>query len=156
MTEHSTHSIVLDLPRTQVWQVIRDFNGYPTWVDGVTDSVIEDDLPGTTVGAVRDFGFAGHRQRQRLVAHSDVDCSFSYEGVGGFVTADGAVQRIIDWYRGTLRLRDVGAGAACLAEWSADYECPPADAAYWADWWRAALPEWLGSLERHLAAPVSG
>jgi hypothetical protein len=67
------------------------------------------------VGAVRDFGFAGHRQRQRLVALSDVDRYFSYEGVGGFVTADGAVQRSIDRYRGTLRLRDVEAGSVCLA-----------------------------------------
>jgi hypothetical protein len=151
MTEHSSHSIVLAAPVTEVWETIRDFNGYPAWVDGVTDSHIDDDLPGTTVGAVRDFGFAGHRQRQRLVALSDVDRYFSYEGVGGFVTADGAVQRTIDWYRGTLRLRDVGDGA-CLAEWSAQYDCPAADVDYWRAWWAGALPQWLGSLERHVAA----
>ena len=152
MTEHASHSIVVTTPAAEVWRVVRDFNSYPAWVDGVTDSRIEDDLAGTTVGAVRDFGLAGHRQRQRLVALSDVDRYFSYEGVGGFVTADGAVQRCIDWYRGTVRLRDVGAGAACLAEWTADYLCPPADADYWAAWWAEALPEWLGSLERHVAA----
>jgi hypothetical protein len=152
MTEHTSHSIVLAAPVADVWKTVRDFNGYPTWVDGVTDSHIDDDLPGTTVGAVRDFGFAGHRQRQRLVALSDVDRYFSYEGVGGFVTADGAVQRSIDWYRGTLRLRDVGVGTACLAEWTANYDCPAPDVDYWHAWWAAALPEWLGSLERHLAA----
>jgi|SRR4051812_17709635 hypothetical protein len=152
MTEHIDHSIVVPASLTEVWATVRDFNGYPTWVDGVTDSRIEDDLPGTTVGAVRDFGFAGHRQRQRLVALSDVDHYFSYDGVGGFVTADGAGQRRIDWYRGTVRLRDVGGGASCLVEWSADYDCPASDAAYWEVWWAAALPEWLGSLERHVAA----
>jgi hypothetical protein len=152
MTQHASHSIVIETPRNQVWSTVRDFNSYPTWVDGVTDSHIDDDLTGTTVGAVRDFGLAGQRQRQRLVAHSDVDCYFSYEGAGGFDIADGGVQRSIDWYRGTLRLRDVGGGAACLAEWSAEYSCPASDVAYWDAWWAAALPEWLGSLERHLAA----
>ena len=152
MTEHASHSIVLPVPAAEVWSTIRDFNSYPVWVDGVTDSRIEDDLTGTTVGAVRDFGFGGHRQRQRLAALSDVDRYFTYEGVGGFVTADGAVQRSIDWYRGTLRLREVDGGLSCLAEWTADYGCPAEDADYWADWWAGALPAWLGSLSRHVAA----
>jgi hypothetical protein len=156
MTEHSSHSIVIESPRTRVWSTVRDFNSYPTWVDGVTDSHIDDDLTGTTVGAVRDFGFGGARLQQRLVAHSDVDCYFTYEGVGGFSAPDGANERTIDRYRGTLRLRDVDGGEACLAEWTADYDCPAADAAYWAEWWAEMLPQWLGSLERHFAVPVSG
>jgi formylglycine-generating enzyme required for sulfatase activity len=45
--------------------VVRDFNAYPAYIDGVTESRIEDDKGGDAVGAVRCFvyrGFAGQAQ----------------------------------------------------------------------------------------------
>jgi len=51
----SFYSTVLEYPASQVWDVVRDFNSYPIWVNGVNDSRIEEDLSGTSVGAIRDF-----------------------------------------------------------------------------------------------------
>jgi ribosome-associated toxin RatA of RatAB toxin-antitoxin module len=37
------YSTVLNHPLETVWTLIRDFNNYPAYIDGVTESVIEDD-----------------------------------------------------------------------------------------------------------------
>ncbi len=37
------YSTVLDYPLATVWSLIRDFNNYPAYIEGVTASVIEDD-----------------------------------------------------------------------------------------------------------------
>jgi hypothetical protein len=38
----ASYSAVLDHPVETVWSLIRDFNNYPIYIDGVTESVIED------------------------------------------------------------------------------------------------------------------
>lgn len=145
MSHRATYSVVLDLPVDQVWQTVRDFDSYPLWVDGVTESHIEDGLSGTAVGAVRDFAMGGGRTRQRLLAHSDAERYFTYESCTPLVIEEGTLHR----YEGTLRLRRIADGERTFAEWSAEYDCPPADVEYWADWWSRSLPEWLDSLRRH-------
>ena len=52
---------VLQLSSTvgEVWNMIRDFNDYPRYIEGVDESVIEDDKPGDCVGAVRRFRYHG-------------------------------------------------------------------------------------------------
>ena len=40
------YSTVLNHPLETVWTLIRDFNNYPAYIDGVTESVIEDDKGG--------------------------------------------------------------------------------------------------------------
>jgi len=42
---------VLDHPLDTVWSLIRDFNNYPAYIEGVTESLIEDDKRGDEVGA---------------------------------------------------------------------------------------------------------
>ena len=37
------YSTVLNHPLETVWTLIRDFNNYPAYIDGVSESVIEDD-----------------------------------------------------------------------------------------------------------------
>lgn len=49
------YSAVLDRPLHEVWSLIRDFNNYPAYIDGVSESVIEDDKRGDEVGAIRRF-----------------------------------------------------------------------------------------------------
>ncbi len=65
------YSTVLDYPLPTVWALIRDFNNYPAYIDGVTESVIEDDKGGDEIGAVRRFCYLGNWIRQRLAGHSD-------------------------------------------------------------------------------------
>jgi hypothetical protein len=43
-----------------VWSLIRDFNNYPAYIDGVSESVIENDKRGDEVGAVRRFCYLGN------------------------------------------------------------------------------------------------
>jgi hypothetical protein len=54
-----------------VWSLIRDFSNYPAYIDGVTESFIEDDKRGDEVGAVRRFLYGENWTRQRLGDHSD-------------------------------------------------------------------------------------
>ena len=51
----SYYSAVLDQPLETVWSLIRDFNNYPAYIDGVSESVIDDDRRVDEVGAVRHF-----------------------------------------------------------------------------------------------------
>src|SRR5580704_3670133 len=75
------HSTVLDHPVDRVWSLIRDFNNYPAYIDGVTASVIEDNRRGNEVGAVRRFKYGDNWIRQRLSDHSDERRSLTYVGI---------------------------------------------------------------------------
>ncbi len=151
MTHTAFYSLVLDRPAPKVWATVRDFNSYPTWVNGVTDSHIEGDLPGTAVGGVRNFAMGEARTRQRLLAHSDAERFFTYESCDPLeVDVSGTVRTLLR-YEGTLQVRPIVEGDRCFAEWSSQYQCPHEDADYWAAWWAAALPTWLASLRDHLS-----
>lgn len=52
------YSSVLNHAADHVWRLVRDFNNYPSYIDGVTESVIEDDKRGDEIGAVRAFATA--------------------------------------------------------------------------------------------------
>ncbi|WP_225674671.1 SRPBCC family protein [Bradyrhizobium hereditatis] len=65
------YSTVLNHPLETVWALIRDFNNYPAYIDGVSESMIEDDKGGDAVGAIRRFCYLGNWIRQRLAGHSD-------------------------------------------------------------------------------------
>ena len=65
------YSTVFDAPAADVWQIVRNFNNYPVWVDGAGESEIEDGKSGDTVGAIRSVHYQGRRIRQRLLAQSD-------------------------------------------------------------------------------------
>jgi hypothetical protein len=150
MSYDATYSIVIDRPSLDVWEVIRDFNSYPIWVAGVTQSHIEENLCGTAVGSVRNFAIGNGRVRQRLVALSDRETYFEYEGCSPQTIDDGGRDRTMFDYTGSLRLLPVSEGDRCLAAWSSRYECDPEDADFWMGWWADSLPTWLGSLRRHV------
>src|SRR5437667_5527201 len=83
------YSAVLDHPMETVWSLIRDFNNYPAYIDGVTESVIEDGKRGDEVGAVRRFRYRDNWIRQRLGAHSDERRSLAYVGIDPFAYPTG-------------------------------------------------------------------
>jgi hypothetical protein len=74
------YSTVLNHPLESVWTLIRDFNNYPAYIEGVSESVIEDDKGGDEVGAVRRFCYLGNWIRQRLAGHSDEAHTLTYAG----------------------------------------------------------------------------
>jgi hypothetical protein len=144
------YSSVLNHPADAVWRLVRDFNNYPRYIEGVTGSVIEDGKRGDEVGAVRRFCYGKSWLRQRLTAHSDSERFFSYAGLGPFEfpTASGAgAPGAID-YAGTVRLTPVVDGDRTFIEWLVDFDCRPSDRAPWNDMLMELIPEWVGSLGR--------
>ena len=101
------YSVVLDRSANELWNVVRDFNNYPTYVNGVTESRIEDGLPGTAVGSIRDFAIGDVHTRQRLIAHSDAEKYFSYQSLGPTTIGEAGTTRTMLDYIGTLRLRTI-------------------------------------------------
>jgi hypothetical protein len=58
-------------PAADIWQIVRDFNTYPIWIDGCGESLEH----GDAVGAIRSVVVQGRHIRQRLLALSDTDRS---------------------------------------------------------------------------------
>ena len=147
------YSTVLDHPLETVWSLIRDFNNYPAYIEGVSESVIEDDRGGDEVGAIRRFCYLGNWIRQRLAGHSDQTHSLTYAGIeplpfpGGLVSDSPAPTR----YEGTMRLFEIVEGSRTFIEWSVVLDTDPQDAERWHQIFQSWIPDWTGSLARTLA-----
>ena len=75
------YSIVLDHSADEVWAVIRPFDHY-AWAGVESETVIEHGKAGDQVGAVRRVAYGECVLRQVLLAHSDVERSYTYAFVG--------------------------------------------------------------------------
>ncbi|MCC5954652.1 MAG: SRPBCC family protein [Natronohydrobacter sp.] len=113
-------SSVIDAPATKVWEKVRDFNGLPRWHPRIRDSRIENGEPADRVGCVRDFNLQnGDRIREKLLGLSDYDYFCTYAILE-------SPMPLTD-YIATLRLTPVTDGDRTFAEWTAEFECDPAD-----------------------------
>jgi hypothetical protein len=137
------YSTIFTQSADDIWNVIRDFNNYPVWVDGSGESEIEDGKSGEAVGAVRNVLYQGKRIRQTLLALSDVDRSQTYAFCGE------APMPVRD-YRATLRVASVTDAGRGFIEWSATFDCAPERQDEWAVFFGDAFGRWLESLRRHL------
>lgn len=111
-------SSVIDANAAAVWSRIRDFNALPQWHPAIADSRIENSQASDRVGCIRHFHtHDGGMIRERLLALSDYDYTFTYEilespmGVSNYVA--------------TIRLTPVTDGDRCFAQWSAEFDCAP-------------------------------
>ncbi|TPQ31445.1 SRPBCC family protein [Bradyrhizobium guangdongense] len=147
------YSAVLDHPLHTVWSLIRDFNNYPAYIDGVSESEIEDDKRGDEVGAVRRFCYLGNWIRQRLVDHSDRQHTLSYAGLEALPYPQDGSGEIPSptRYQGTMHLRPIVEGDRTLIEWSVALDTHPADADRWQALFGSWIPAWTDSLARTLA-----
>jgi hypothetical protein len=146
------YTAVLDHPLKTVWDLIRDFNNYPAYIEGVSESVIEDDRRGDEVGAVRRFCYRGNWVRQRLAGHSDDLHFLTYAGIEplpfpGPLPDQPSPTR----YEGTMHLLEIVEGNRTLIEWSIDLDAEPRDADRWRAQFQSWIPEWTSSLQRALA-----
>ena len=113
-------SSVIDAPAAKVWEKVRDFNGLPRWHPRIRDSRIENGEPSDRVGCVRDFNLQnGDRIREKLLGLSDYDYFCTYAILE-------SPMPLTD-YIATLRLTPVTDGDRTFAEWTAEFECDPAD-----------------------------
>jgi hypothetical protein len=142
-------SAVLNSHVDDVWNLVRDFNNYPEYIEGVSESRIEDERNGDEIGAVRRFCHGGAWIRQRLTAHSDDKRTFSYAGLDPFpFPATGEQVPAAIEYSGTLQLAPITDGGRTFAEWFVEFDCTPEDAAPWHELLMRLIPQWMGSLGR--------
>ena len=112
-------SSVIEASADAVWAVIRDFNALPKWTPFVADSRIEGGVSADTVGCVRRFRLRdGGEIREQLLALSDYDYQCTYS----IIESPMGVEN----YVATLKLTPVTDGNRTFAEWSAEFDCPPA------------------------------
>jgi Polyketide cyclase / dehydrase and lipid transport len=144
------YSSVLDQPANHVWSLVRDFNAYPRYIEGVKESIIEDGRRGDEIGAVRRFHYGDAWIRQRLTGHSDAERTFSYAGMEPFEfpTKDGPAP--IN-YQGTLRLMPIIDGDRTFIEWSVEFGSNSNDSGQWMALLQELIPLWVDSLRRTLA-----
>jgi hypothetical protein len=140
----SYYSTVFEQPAETVWQVIRDFNSYPVWVEGAGESEIEGGRPGDAVGAVRHVVYRGRHIRQRLVAQSDIERAQTYE------FADPAAAPVPN-YRATIRIMPVVDGGRAFVEWWATFDCETGKRDERIEFFERSFAGWLESLRRTLA-----
>jgi hypothetical protein len=112
-------SSVIEASAEAVWAHIRDFNGLPKWHPAIADSRIEGNWPSDRIGCIRNFRLKdGGVIREQLLMLSDYDYQCSYSilespmGVSNYVA--------------TLKLTPVTDGNRTFAEWSAEFDAPPA------------------------------
>ena len=115
-------SSVIGAPADRIWQTVRDFNALPDWVPAVRESRIEGGQPADQVGCVRAFRLQdGGFLRERLLGLSDYDFSVAY----AILESPMGVEN----YIATLKLAPITDGNRTFAEWTAEFDCDPANEA---------------------------
>jgi hypothetical protein len=143
------YSTIFEQPASQVWEIVRDFNNYPVWVEGAGESRIEEGKSGDTVGAIRNVLYLERRIRQRLLAQSDVERSQTYEFCG-------APSLPLTDFQATLRITPVVDGDRAFVEWWAIFDCDPAGRDELAGTLRGWFAKWLESLRKSLVGSSPG
>lgn len=140
------YSIVLDHPAADVWSVIRPFGHY-AWAGVQGATTIEDGKVTDQVGAVRRVELPGRTIRQILLAHSDIDRSYTYAFVGP------PPQNVRD-YVATIRVTPVVESGQAFVDWRATYDClDAAEAGHWKEHFeRQGFAVWLAALRDFLRA----
>lgn len=141
----SYFSTVLEQGADDVWTVVRDFGNYE-WAGVVAQTSIEEGKPGDAVGAVRTVRTPDRTLRQRLLAHSDLERSYTYE-----LCEPGPLA--VRNYQATLRVTPVVDGSRSFVEWWASFDCAPEERERWTSYFRdEGFAKWLGGLRRYLHA----
>jgi len=141
-------SMVLEHSTEAIWAVIRPFDHY-AWAGVETEVQVEDGKAGDQVGAVRRFTIGGRITRQVLLAHSDVERSYSYAFTGScpFPVED---------YRATIRVVPITADGRSLVEWWATFDCDLDERAQWVEHFeQKGFKVWLEALRRFMDSAAS-
>ena len=140
----SYYSMVLDHAAADVWAVIRPFDHY-AWAGVPGATVIEDGKRGDQVAAVRRVDTGARVIRQVLLAHSDVERSYTYAFVGDppFPVRD---------YVATIRVTPVAASGQAFVEWWATFDCAAEERDRWTRHFeREGFARWLAALRQFVA-----
>jgi hypothetical protein len=143
------YSVVLDHSADEVWSVIRPFDHYG-WAGVPGATTIEDGKVGDQVGAVRRVELADRVIRQKLLAHSDIERSYTY-------AFDGPPPQPVRDYVATIRVTPVVESDKAFVEWRAKFDCLFADETNrWIEHFKyQGFAVWLGALRTFMGAGSS-
>jgi hypothetical protein len=144
----SYYSTIFDRPAAEVWAAIRAFDHY-AWAGVAGDVIIEDGKAGDQVGAVRRISAGAKVNRQILLAHSDIDRSYTY------ALCEPAPFPVRD-YTATIRVAPVVDTGTAFVEWWATFDCAAEERDHWTRYFeREGFAKWLASLRRYMAADIA-
>jgi uncharacterized protein YndB with AHSA1/START domain len=137
-------STVINAPIERVWRTVADYNGLPAWMPGMKDSVIEDNKPPTTVGAVRRLGMAGSKDilREKLEVFDAENHRISYSVLEGPLP----VKKILT----SMHLRPITDSYGTLGEWTTQFETEPGKEAEGEQLMARVFAAGFRGLKRHL------
>jgi hypothetical protein len=138
----SYYSTIIDRPAAQVWQIIRPFDHF-AWAGVPGETILEDGKRGDQVSAIRIVDTGGGRIiRQKLLAHSDIERSYTYE-------FDGPAPFPVRNYTATIRVAPVGDGKTeAFVEWWATFDCAPEEYDLWTSHFaKEGFAKWLSALK---------
>lgn len=116
-TAHFSSEIAI--PINALWAVVRDFGNYLLFTSGQGEAFVEG-RRGDSVGAIRNATLNGNTVRQRLLAHSDIECFYTYE----FCSEPPFP---IKNYVATLQLKPIVANGSTFLKWTANFDASPAE-----------------------------
>ena len=138
------YSTVLGHPADAVWTVIRPFDHY-AWAGVEGETIIEAGKVGDQVGAIRRVDLGGDKViRQVLLAHSDIERSYTYAFCG-------AAPFPVSNYVATIRVTPVVDSGHAFVEWSATFDCAAEEYERWTKYFeREGFAKWLAALRRFM------
>jgi hypothetical protein len=136
------YSTIFEQSGSRIWSAVRDFGHY-SWAGVVSETHIEDGKAGDAVGCVRNVRTNDRIIRQRLLAHSDLERSYTY-------SLCEPIPFPLRDYVATLRITPVTDGDRALIEWWASFDCTDDKPDYWTAHFTRSFHQWLEALRRYL------
>jgi Polyketide cyclase / dehydrase and lipid transport len=141
----SYYSVVLNHSAQQVWEVIRLFDHY-AWAGVESETVIEEGRRGDQVSAIRRVTVGDRIIRQKLLAHSDLERSYTY------ALCDPPPVPVRN-YIATIRVAPVLEDDRAFIEWWAIFDCAAEDYDRWTrHFTHEGFAKWLAALRRFMDA----
>jgi hypothetical protein len=138
----SFYSLVLDHTADEVWTFIRSFGDY-AWSGVESETVIEEGKAGDQVGAVRRVQVGDKLIRQRLLAHSDIDRSYTYAYLEPAPVRN---------YQAIICVVPVVENGKAFVQWSATFDCAEDACERWTNFFaHDGFAVWLASLRKVMA-----
>ena len=145
----SYFSMVLNHSAEDVWKVIRPFDHY-AWAGVPGETTIEEGKAGDQVGAVRRVGTADRTIRQKLLAHSDLERSYTYS------LCDPPPFPVRN-YVATIRVAPVADERKAFVEWWATFDCAAEEYERWTSYFeKQGFARWLAALRDFMEGRCDG
>ncbi len=139
----SYYSVALDHSAEEVWTVIRPFDHY-AWAGVESQTTIEDGKAGDQIAAVRRVIVGDRVIRQKLLAHSDVDRSYTYS------LCDPSPFTVRN-YIATIRVAPITETNKAFVEWWATFDCAADEYDRWTKFFENdGFAKWLAALRRFM------